>query len=64
MELITKEIEAFVRKYGEETDLVIPAGQRIRIETSPGGAEVLDETVPAGKQWTATISVSIDEVDV
>ena len=63
MILQTDVIPARTKLHGEEDRLVIVAGQRLRIETSPGGAEVLDATVPAGKQWTVTMGVEIDETD-
>ena len=63
MHLVTHELPATVKKHGEEGGIGIVAGQRLIIETSPGGAEILDVTVPAGKQWTMTISVDIDETD-
>lgn len=63
MNLVTHEQPATTKKQGEDDGIVISAGQRLRIETSPGGAEILDVVVPAGKQWTATVSVSIDETD-
>jgi hypothetical protein len=63
MILATHSLPASVKKTGEDGGLVILAGRRLTIETSPGGAEILDETVPAGKRWTVTISVSIDETD-
>jgi len=36
---------------------------RIRIQTSPPGVEVLDERVPSGKVWMIMVSVSIIETD-
>ena len=63
MELQTHELPASIRKYGEETDIVVAAGRRLVIETSPSGGEILDAEVPTGKQWTVTVSVSIDETD-
>lgn len=48
--------------YGED-DAVLTAGQRLTVETSPGGAEILDEEVPTGKVWTVKVSVSVDEAD-
>ncbi len=47
--------------HGEQVGVTATAGQRFVIETSPGGGEVLDEDVPAGKVWTIAISVNIDE---
>jgi hypothetical protein len=39
------------------------AGQVLKIETSPDGEEILDETVPAGKSWEVTVRVDIVETD-
>jgi len=45
----------------EEFDIV--AGKTLRIETSPGGTEVLAVTVPAGKKWRVMIGVEVVETD-
>lgn len=52
------------RLHGEESNHQLVAGRRLVFETSPDGEELLNEVVPAGKLWTVTISVSIDETDV
>jgi len=39
------------------------AGQHLKMETSPGGEELLDEVVPAGKAWSALVIVVITERD-
>ena len=39
------------------------AGKSLRIETTPGGSEILDEECPAGKAWTVSVNVIIKEVD-
>ena len=57
-------VPARTKLHGEKDRLVVSAGQHLRIETSPEGAEVLDAVVPAGKQWEVTIGVSIDVTDV
>lgn len=49
-------------KQGSDS-FAVTAGQRVTIETSPGGSEVLDVEVPAGKAWTVSISVTIQEAD-
>ena len=41
--------------------VVVPAGKRLVIESTPGGEEVLDAEVPAGKSWEVHISVHINE---
>ena len=38
-------------------------GKQFRIETSPGGAEVLDVIVPAGKHWSVGVSITVIETD-
>ncbi len=64
MILVESSSPARVKQHGEEESVVISAGMKLTIETSPGGIDILDETVPAGKQWVAKISVDIDETDV
>ena len=64
MELARSVSPAFTQLIGEQGDIVVSAGQQLIIETSPGGTEVLDATVPAGTQWTVTISVDVRETDV
>jgi len=63
MDLVTTIRPSSTKLTGEEGGIVAAAGQVLTIETSPGGAEILQQTVPVGKQWTAHIAVSIDEVD-
>ena len=41
--------------------LTIPAGKDFKIETSPDGEEILNETVPTGKSWLVRITVDISE---
>ena len=51
---------ARITKQGCDT-VTVPAGQRVTVETSPGGAELLDVEVPAGKTWVVTVNVHIVE---
>ena len=46
-----------------EDEVVVAAGQSLKIETSPGGAEVLSEQCPAGKKWQVRVNVHITETD-
>lgn len=64
MQLKTIESPAVMQLTGEAADIVIEAGQRFVIETSPGGADILDAEVPADKQWIVGISIDVREVDV
>lgn len=40
------------------------AGQSIKIETSPSGDNILDETVPEGHEWACKVWIEITEVKV
>lgn len=51
-----------VHKDGNDT-ITLPPGKTMKIETSPDGEEIMNETVPAGKQWTITVGVHIVETD-
>jgi hypothetical protein len=64
MELQKNVIPSRIQKYGSEDNIIIVAGKRLKIETTPGGNEILDVTVPDGKQWIAAISVDIIERSV
>jgi hypothetical protein len=56
------DVEAYHQHTGD-TLFVVSEGQRVRIETSPGGAEILDFLCPAGKQLDVKITIRINEVD-
>ena len=60
--LITETRTARVVKYGNDT-VTVAAGKSLKVETSPGGEELLDEEVPTGKSWDVTVSVYIVETD-
>ena len=42
----------------------ISAGKKLKIETSPQGSEILSITVPEGKVWKVTLTISISETNV
>jgi len=63
MELRESNIPASNFKSGSQSGLVIPAGKKLTIETSPQGDEILDIECPAGKVWTARIIVEIVETN-
>ena len=48
--------------YGTDGNFEIPAGDKFVIKVS--GNKVLNERVPAGKKWTVTISMKVEEEDV
>lgn len=64
MDLTQVQHPATTQLSGSDSGIVVPAGQRLIIETSPGGSEILDVEVPAGKQWILNIGVDIRETDV
>lgn len=65
MELATNEaaIQASRQHYGQQT-FDVSAGQSLKIETSPGGVEILDEECLAGKEWAVVVYVAINERDI
>jgi hypothetical protein len=44
---------------GSDSGIIVTAGQRIKIETSPDGIEILDVTVPEGETWAFSVGVDI-----
>lgn len=65
MAIILIECETLARlvKSGEG-DVLLVAGQSVKVETSPGGEELLNVECPAGKAWSARVIVEITETDV
>lgn len=49
---------------GQADSIEITSGQTLKIESSPGGEEILDVKVPEGKRWVTTIQVAIQEFDI
>ena len=47
----------------DDATFAVSAGQSVKIETSPGGEEILAVECPAGKAWSARIIVEITETD-
>jgi hypothetical protein len=43
------------------TTITLAPGQTLKIETTPGGEEILLETCPDGHMWTVGINVTIHE---
>ena len=60
IELRTEALPARTTKTGNDT-FTVAAGKRLIVETSPQGDEILDVEVPAGKTWTVTVNVYIQE---
>lgn len=53
---------ARVVKSGDD-NIAVSAGQHLKIETTPGGEEVLNFEAPAGEDWTARIIVELTKAD-
>ena len=49
---------------GQAGNIEVTSGKTLKIETTPGGGEILETTVPAGKKWTVYVKVEIQESDV
>ena len=60
IELRTEALPARTTKSGNDT-FTVAAGKCLIVETSPQGVEFLDVEVPAGKTWTVTVNVYIQE---
>jgi len=48
---------------GQAGEIEVSSGQALRIETSPGGREVLNAVVPEGKRWIVYVKVNVKEFD-
>ncbi len=62
MELEDRNQSARRVKTGRQT-LEITAGKTLKIETSPNGIDILNETVPEGKVWAITLNISVIEIN-
>lgn len=61
MELTVSNHEVYM--CGSE-EFMATAGQGVKIETSPNGESILEETVPEGKVWACKVWVEITETEV
>ena len=61
MQLKTVSVPARVKHSGKEKFTLL-AGETLKIETTPHGGELLDVTVPQGKEWQVHITVDVVEV--
>ena len=62
IELERTEDDAYDTLIGGE-EFAVSAGQSLKVETSPGGSEILSEECPRGKSWAAYVFVKIVETD-
>lgn len=51
-----------VVKYVGVCEFTVTSGQHLKIETSPGGEDILDVVVPAGKTWLIQGKMFVNEV--
>ena len=63
MDLAQRIRPASVIRYGSD-EFECAAGKSLKIETGPGGMEILNQECPAGKKYTVRVSVQITETDV
>lgn len=49
--------------YSGSGELEISSGKHLKIETAPGGLDILDAIVPEGKVWKVKIDISIEETE-
>uniref|UniRef100_A0A6M3IL43 Uncharacterized protein n=1 Tax=viral metagenome TaxID=1070528 RepID=A0A6M3IL43_9ZZZZ len=62
MEFDEQTMLACIQRIGNSS-FEITEGKSLIVETSPSGAEIFDESVPAGKKWLVDIWLKIREVD-
>lgn len=48
---------------GQVGNVKMSSGQTLKIESSPGGEEILNVAVPEGKRWSVYVQVKIQEFD-
>ncbi|HDY88896.1 MAG TPA: hypothetical protein ENH82_12390 [bacterium] len=53
---------ATVTLYGDGV-YTVAAGKTLKIETFPGGTEILNVEVPQGKKWNVHLTINIDELN-
>ena len=61
--ILIETLQPCLIKAGGEGNIIITAGQSLKIETSPMGEELLNSEVPEGKIWTINLDVQINETD-
>jgi hypothetical protein len=62
--LTRKAVAASVTVHAEGYVAEVATGTNVKFETSPGGAEWLDEVIPPGKKWeNVSITLRAKEVD-
>lgn len=49
------------KHYQTGGDVILAAGQTLKVETSPSGEEYANLTVPVGKTWRFVVMISITE---
>lgn len=45
------------------SNITVTGGQTLKIETSPGGEEILAEVCPEGETWIVTMHIQISITD-
>jgi len=49
--------------YSGSGNVEVTGGKHLKIETTPGGLDILDAVVPEGKMWKVKIDISIEETE-
>lgn len=60
--LSNRDITITKKRNGQDAFNMV-AGETLKVETSPGGEDILEVTVPAGKRWSVRVGVRISERD-
>ena len=60
---LSQQVRPTLVSYRGETTIVMPAGAKLRFQNTDGEGNFLDETVPAGKEWSVRIAVNVVEQD-
>lgn len=63
MDFTIRDLPARKNHVGAQVVDALAAGKKFAIETSPGGEELVNYTVPAGKVARIAVTVIIDESD-
>ncbi len=50
--------------YRAAGDFEVAAGQQLKVESSPGGEDIFQDTCPEGKHWKVNMVLYIEETDV
>ncbi len=61
--VVGRTVTANRQLHGAEIVSGVAAGKSFTVETSPGGLEILNETIPEGKVWEIRVDIHIIETN-